>query len=426
MGISLSDLDFLNGMLHDVKESATVHPGQRVGSSPVNALGFAVTRPGGRDCYPAFWIRDFAMSLESGCVPTEELRNSLILTAENQADVEVRLPTGAAIPSGSIPDHITFGGSPIYYPGTFDPNAQGGEPWGVLPSLDDQYYFIEMAHRYVSSSGDAGILHSEIRGKRLLTRLEEAFTMPPHNPDTGAISCTEQNRGVSFGFTDSIYHTGDLLFCTLLKCRAARHLEFLFSRARVDESAHTYGDVYRRLKTIIPDVFGLAAGMLRASTGTSCQPDVWGTAFAVYEELLAQPYLVRASAALLSHINRGEIAWRGNIRHVPESSDFSPTTAWERTTGGRKNTYQNGSYWGTPVGWVALSVSRIDSQAAGKILREYITELREGDYRKGVDFGSPWECMHPEGAHRQNPVYLTSVSCPAAATYRMQRSGAIS
>ena len=60
--------------------------------------------------------------------------------------------------------------------------------------------------------------------------------------------------------------------------------------------------------------------------------------------------------------------------------------------------------------------------AARRLAREYIEELREGDFRKGKEFGSPWECFHPDNDHRQNPVYMTSVTCPLAAFRRIARA----
>jgi hypothetical protein len=60
---------------------------------------------------------------------------------------------------------------------------------------------------------------------------------------------------------------------------------------------------------------------------------------------------------------------------------------------------------------VVDAISRVNREAAQKLAFEYISELRENDYRKGPDLGTPYECFHPSG-NRQNPVYLTSVACP--------------
>jgi hypothetical protein len=55
-----------------------------------------------------------------------------------------------------------------------------------------------------------------------------------------------------------------------------------------------------------------------------------------------------------------------------------------------------------------------------ELAKEYIDELREGDFRKGPGFGSPWECMHPDGDYKQNPVYPTNVTGPLAAFRRLE------
>jgi hypothetical protein len=61
-------------------------------------------------------------------------------------------------------------------------------------------------------------------------------------------------------------------------------------------------------------------------------------------------------------------------------------------------------------------------EAARELAEAYIAELRDGDYRKGPEFGSPWECMHPDKNHRQNPVYMTSVTCPYALFQEIRKS----
>ena len=124
----------------------------------------------------------------------------------------------------------------------------------------------------------------------------------------------------------------------------------------------------------------------------------------------------KVSQALLRCLSEGTIAWKGNIRHVPTDCDFSDVSAWEETVGSyAKNRYQNGAYWNTPTGWVCYAVAQINDKAACKLALQYVEELRDGDFRQGEEYGSPYECIHPEGNHHQNAVYLTSVTCPLAA-----------
>lgn len=418
--LSEDDSRFLEEMTAAVMDASRVAPEQKVGEIGPNATGGTLIRPGGRNSYPAFWIRDYAMSLDSGLVTPDEQRHMLLLTASHQQDSEWRLANGSVVTPGSIPDHISLGNKPIFYPGTLeDYEGQGGARWGVLPSLDDAYFFIAMAHHYVARTKDRAILATDVRGKPLLQRMEEAYRMPPSRADTGLVYADESNRGVTFGFVDTIIHTGDLLFCSLLKFQAAQHLAELLDAAGRNADAARYREDAERIRAAIEATFALDSGLYRASTGLSGQPDVWGTAYGVYIGAFGRSRTERACAALAQAYRDGTLAWRGNIRHVPTSDDFSASTAWEKTDVA-KNRYQNGAYWGTPVGWVCYAIAKADWPAAQQLARAYVQELRDGDFRKGPEFGSPWECMHPEGDHKQNPVYLASVTCPLAAFKRME------
>jgi hypothetical protein len=173
------------------------------------------------------------------------------------------------------------------------------------------------------------------------------------------------------------------------------------------------------LEKAIAATFSLENGFFRASTGISGQTDVWGTAFAVYTGVLSETRSHAACEALAKAVRNNTITWRGNIRHIPTDADYSPKSAWERCYAA-KNQYQNGAYWNTATGWVCYAVHKVDPALAQSLAKDYIAELREGDFRKGPDYGSPWECMHPEGNHRQNPVYLASVTCPLAAFQRIE------
>ncbi len=84
-----------------------------------------------------------------------------------------------------------------------------------------------------------------------------------------------------------------------------------------------------------------------------------------------------------------------------------------------RNHYQNGAYWSTPTGWVCFALAQVSPRIGRRLALELIAELREGDFRQGAAWGAPFECAHPEGGHQQNPVYLTSVTCPLAAFRRL-------
>lgn len=430
------DVAWLTKLAADVVEASRVRTGASAGGHGPNSTKCTLIRPGGRDDYPAFWIRDYALSVDCGLIPLDEQLPLLRLTASSQA-IEPQpklLPSGSRIPDGAVPDHVTFGGVPIFFPGTIDDDThQGGATWGAIPPLDDAPFFVHLVHEYVLSSGDVAVLRESVKGIAIVDRLRAAVAMPPLRAGGRVVHVDAEDRGINFGFDDSITHTGDLLFASVLVFRAKFELAELIEKlgkkeqaasptlgARATDEAELLREEAIAMRRALADAFELPDGMLRASTGMSAQPDVWGTAFGVYVHAFPPDVERRACEALAREYGDGTIAWRGAIRHVPREADARADSAWERAMD-PVNRYQNGAYWHTPTGWVAYAIAQVDRPLAARLLKEYVDDLRAGDFRRGPEFGAPWECMHPDGDWRQNPVYMTSVTAPLAAIQRLER-----
>ena len=410
--ISSADFAFLEDMTKSVLDSSRIRPGQRL-PDPFgkNNTGGTLVRPGGRDTYPSFWIRDYAMTLESDLISREEQKHMLLLTASTQSDQTWITKGGSMVPFGAIADHIRVDDlRPVYFPGTYDYEAQGVEEFGMFPPYCDQFYFIHMAYYYVKNTSDKNILKKKIDGFSLIDRLEIAFKVPPVRNGKDIVYTTMGFRGVDFGFRDAIRITGDLSYPSILKYRAAIQLSELYDKLRNKEKAAGYREIAAAIKEALPKVFLNKQGMLLSSTGTSAQPDVWATALAVYLGILEGKDRERACHHLAKAYRNGSLAYKGSIRHVPTTDDFSGNTAWENAIV-PKNTYQNGAYWGTPTGWVSYAISTVDKALAKQLISEYIAELRANDFRKGSGFSAPYECFAPSG-YTRGPVYLTTVSCP--------------
>ena len=411
MLLNNNDLVFLGDLTKDVMESSRIYPNQKISDAfGGNSTGGTLIRPGGRNCYPAFWIRDYAMSLESGFVSKEEQKHMLQLTASTQCNQNWITNSGSMVPMGAIADHIRIDdGKPIFYPGTYDYNSQGGKTWGMVPPYGDQYFFIHMAYFYVKSTSLSEYLFGEINGLRLIDRLEMAYKVPPTRQEGVLVYTTDEFRGVDFGFRDAIYITGDLCFPSILKYRASLELAELFDLIKRKDKAEAYRMIATQLKEEIVKVFSDQRGMLLASTGKSKQADVWSTALAVYFGILKGGQLEKTCQFLRDAYRSGTLSCRGSIRHILTTDDYNDSTAWESSLA-KKNEYQNGAYWGTPTGWICYAIAKVDVPAAKQLAKEYIDDLRSGDYRKGPDFGAPWECFNLRSG--QNGVYLTTVSCP--------------
>jgi hypothetical protein len=356
------------------------------------------------------------MGYFSGFVSVEEGLGHLRLVASRQnSGEERRLPTGAIIPAHAIPDHINLDGTPVFYPGTYSSGPdQGGEPWGVCPPLNNYFDFIWLAYLLWIDTSDVGLFREVVDGRTLLERLALAYDVPPADPQTGTVFTTPERRAVGFIFIDQIYMTGQMLMASLERYRAARQLAEIHVALGKTELAQRYQRDAEVIGANIERVFSSGekdCGWLRAATGVSGQADVWGTLYALYLDVLSPRVRERAIDQILRDLEAGHILHEGALRHVPLNRDASPTTAWEKTIAPH-NRYQNGAFWHMPIGWLIAVLERTHPHRAASVFRDYIAQLRDGDFRQGQPHGAPWECLGWDGTADQNPAFVPSVAMP--------------
>ncbi len=399
-------MEFLVGLARDVVAAARVQP------SAANTTGGPLLQPSGRCAYPAFWLRDHALSVASGLITLEEQRHAILLAARTQQAEDWLTPSGSTVLRGSIADHINFDGSAVFFPGTLDATVQSSA-WGNRPAIDDHFLLVEMVWEYCRQSGSRSILTEPVAGLTLVERITWAFTVPPVRPDSQLVWCDESARGANFGFLDAVIQTGDLLFASVLRHRAALQLVELTGSV-------VYAAIAQAIASAIPTVFVHPGGLLRASTGLSSQPDVFGSAYAVYVDVVAGTTRQRICRALADAYRAGTLARRGGVRNVLTTDDHRADSAWERTVGPMPfNQYQNGAYWLPPVGWVCAAIAEVDAPLARHLADDYLAELRATDFRRGPGCDGPYECIHPDGDHRHTPVCMPSVTLPLAAFRRL-------
>lgn len=414
-----ASLAFLAALTKDCIEASRVRPGEAVDSQrPANSSGCTLIRPGARACYPAVWVQDYALTLATGFVSIAEMRDHLLLVCRSQNGAqERRLENNAIIPPYAVPDHILFDGQAIFYPGTYASGPQqGGEPWGLLPPVNNHYDFILMAHQLWLATDDAAFLHDEVAGLTIIERLRRAFLAPHADARTGLVHTTAENRAVGFIFCDSIYMTGNLLFASLLRWRAGQQLAQLEEAVGEPARAATWRAAVAPIPVHLQSTFsdpGRIGGWLMAATGVGRQPDVWGTTYALHLGLLSGEAAAAAAARaqIVAALEAGTIAFEGALRHVPTDHDASATSAWERTRT-PLNTYQNGAYWHTPTGWMVSALAAHAPTWAKRLFNDMIAHLRREDFRKGPQFNAPWECIGREITAYNNPLFLGSITVP--------------
>jgi hypothetical protein len=423
-----ADLGFLRELTRDVIAAASVPPDSNGGGKWAlkNTTGFTLITPG-KDTYPAFWVRDFAMTLDSGLIEPAAIRDHLLLICRTQnGPTDRSLAHGLHLPPWSIPDHINYDGQPVFYPGTYASGEdQGDGAFGQLPPIDDHYDFVHIAYVHWRVTRDPAVLQTVVNGHTVFDRLERAFASPITDPKTGLVTTTLADRAVGFGFCDGVTQTGSLLFPSLLRYRAAGELAELAAAVGQPQFAPAYRQIQRTIRENLVPVFGdpsAIGGWLRAATGVSREADVWGTLFALHLGVLGDADAHRARQTVADALRRGTITHEGGVRQVPTDLDFGATTAWERARW-PVNTYQNGGYWHTASGWLIAALWRSDPEIAERACTEMMAHLRTDDFRQGSPHGAPWEVFGRAGQSRKNAVYMTSVAVPYGILKHLPQTG---
>jgi len=423
MGIRILDTNETSRLLRICRAlvaAATVVPGDDTVHGP-NRCGCALLTPGVNNAktgiYPAFWIRDPAWIAQSGLATASDVWGWLtLITRTMNGPTAWRLRSGGVVLPYAVPDHINMDGTPVFYPGTYASDESQGPPFGKYPPHDDQYWlvFTASAHARLTCDWRAfGELVPTRKGAMVLAdlciRAHESF---PTDPLTGlcVASSDADEHIVDWGYNDQVLKTGRLLFPSLLRLQSARDLaQACAALSRGNESAY-----YRRqaevLSTAILATFLRSAGdgaYLASATGIGEQPDVWGTALAVYLGALPESVAKGLGRFLLDGYHERTMVRDGQVRHLPTNAGH-----WASSQAA-PGTYQNGAYWAYPIGWYAYALSLVDSEAARELGLEFLRRI-ERDWDAGMA-SCAWECTNDEMGHRQNPGYAASAAMPYAA-----------
>jgi hypothetical protein len=412
--LSREDTAFLREQARRIIATARLAPGAASGKWR-NTTRYAIHVPGGNMGYPAFWVRDAVMMLGADFVPTEEMEGWIRLMSSTLRREDWHVHSGAVVPAYAVPDHIKFDGRPIFYPGTYDDDSkQGGQRYGKYPPLDDHFYFITAVYEHWKLSRSTALFRSRVATSAGETELadlcERVYRVAPSDPVSGLVIAgdTGSENAKDWGFCDNVFKSGKLLFPSVLKHNAAKQLAELFTAAGDREKARRYRGEASRLRKAIPNVFRRDDGWLRSATLVGNQPDVWGTAFAVWSGAVDRPTAKQASRALAGAYRARTAVRDGLVRHIL-TSDATNQGLWQscRAAAG---TYQNGGYWGTPAGWYIAALHRTDPAAARDMAREFVGFLRQHLRPDGLT--EAWEWVNPENGKRNNPLYVATVALP--------------
>jgi hypothetical protein len=340
--------------------------------------GAAAFPPQAGKGYEAFWLRDYAYMLE-GCSEAftdDELRSSCRLFVKSlRAD-------GAAV------DCVRFDGTPICQPGY--------GTMGKNPVADGSMFMIDVAWLTYQRLKDRKFL------EEIVDRLTAAMQAVPRNPQTGLVQIKPEGYDrCPYGFTDSVRKQGDELFCSLLLVQANRQLaELLTALDREDDAKKLLADEQRLIGKIRETFWDDKTGLFLAATLQCRQPDLWGSAFAVYLNVATKEQGQRIAQYFDKHY--AQIMQKGQLRHLPGGMYWDAACP--------KDTYQNGGYWATPIGWFIVTLDLVNPKLADQTVIDMVNDFRE----RGV---TEWVL----GDHTAVPNYVSSATLPLAGLKRLQR-----
>lgn len=415
------DKAFLLDQARRIVASARMAPGQVKGKWK-NNTPYTVHVPGGNMGYPAYWIRDSVMMLGAGLVSARDVEDWIRLMCSTIRQREWKVRPGVVVPAYALPDHVNFDGKPTYYPGNYETGeAQGGGKWGKYPPLDDHFYFITAVYEHWRMTGGTALLRARMKtesGEMELAELcERAYRVAPQDPATGLCVAGDVHteNAKDFGFCDAEFKSGKLLFPSVLKLVAARELAAMFLALGEPARSAAYGRDAARIRRAIPRVFlhpdRPGEAWLHSATGVGNQPDVWGSAFAVFSGAVERKTAHDVSRALARAYREQTAVREGCVRHILTNDTKNPR-GWQISLS-PPGAYQNGGYWGAATGWYIAAVALVDRQAAEDLARDYIAFLR--GHRRPDGTAEAWEWFNPGTGRNANPLYAATVALPYAA-----------
>ena len=287
--------------------------------------------------YDAVWLRDYYYVLEAKLVPSADIVPL------------ARVFLNAMSPEGYGVDCVRYDGKPIYKPGY--------GRWGEHAVADGPQFTVNVVYETWRQSGYATLLSSNV-----LDRLTLTLSTLPRNPraSTGLvwIDPSRAHDRCPYGFTDTVRKQGDCFFESLLEIQATRNLAIMMdaaNRHKDAEALRTRADFETAQVNAV--FWDDRVGLYRAATVKCREHDIWGSAFAVWLGVAPANRAERIGAYFCTNFNG--LVQHGQVRHTPEN------VYWEQAC--PRDSYQNGGYWGTPVGWFAYALERVSPELVDRL-----------------------------------------------------------
>ncbi len=294
---------------------------------------------------------------------------------------------------GVAPDRVQTDGLAVYSAGPV------GNPAGEPPT-DNAQFLVKLVELTVNRTGDLDMFRDH------RATLEKALNSIPRRGDGLVFIDPNKAKRSPYGFTDCIRKTGAVLFSSILYWEALQSMARLCDKAERREDARRWRREADKVRDALSAFWDEKEGVFLAATEDCRQPDVWGSAYAVYAGAATEKQTLAVARWMDDHYD--ETVWHGMVRHMREPEGWRSLL-----TGMQVNTFQNGGYWPTPTAWVVRTLQHVNPERALQTLGDLLMHMRE----HGVN---EWENKGGAVGVRD---YVVSATLPLIAVREFEKRG---
>ena len=255
---------------------------------------------------------------------------------------------------GLMPNRVAADGTAVYV-------VNENIPALNQPPADNAAFAVKLVKACVDLTGDYGFF------SRWSNALMDAMERVVLSHDY-LVEINEARPHSGYGFMDTVGLTGEVLFPSLLYWEACMLLAKMAQGVEDHDGALQWFEAAERTGRNLHELYDERIGMFVAANGDCEQVDLWGSAYAGVIRACSKTQTRRIGEYFFDHYDACVL--RGCVRHLPGGE------TWERMLADvPPGTYQNGGYWSTPSGWVAMVIDRYDPATARAFVDEVIDEL---------------------------------------------------
>lgn len=242
---------------------------------------------------------------------------------------------------------------------------------GDKPPTDNAQFAVKLIDAYTDHTRDFELLD---RHKNAIMDAMETLPLS----DDHLVWIDPANPHSSYGFTDTVGMTGEVLYSSLLYWEACMILAKMCQRIEDHDAAHIWFEMADTASQRMSDFRDEGNGMMHAASVECNQIDLWGSTYAGVVRALSKTQTVRVGEWLFDHYDRCFL--RGAVRHLP-----APRYWQQMLADYPRGTYQNGGYWPVATGWAAMVLDRYDHETAVMLLEDAADLLEEEDAPEWVN-----------------------------------------